>query len=338
MASSVAGSGETLPSSAGPYAVEHPPITLRYLAKAELNYFLEEATRSGAGGVVRTWARKLREAFLWRIRRTAGRGDAPEVVLEAGRLAVNPEDLGISRELLVYRTHEPAATRLFGDFLEEGMTVVDVGANLGYYVLHEKRVVGDRGTIVAVEPAPRNVELLRRNLRSNGLGGVHVVVGAIGDYDGEGSLYLSNRSNWHSMTPTDRSQTRAVRVEVFTLDALVERLGLPRVDFVRMDLEGYETAVIRGMLRTIRAHRPKLAMELHPPKAGAEAIVGLLRLLQSYGYELRWIVNRRLDFSWHDRLADAVETMSLEDYVRSEQLVKEGRTVTAFLEVPRATA
>ena len=313
----------------------HGRLTLRYLVRAELNYFLESATRGGAGSVVRDWLRKAREAFLWRVRRASGHPGGPVVALAAGRLIVNPSDLGISRELLVYRTHEPAATRLFGEFLREGETVVDVGANLGYYVLHEKRLIGDGGTIVAIEPAPKNVDLLRKNIASNGLSRVQVVVGAIGDYDGSGQLYLSSRSNWHSMTPTDRSQTGSVPVEVSTLDGLVERLGLRQVDFVRMDLEGYETAVARGMLRTIAAHRPKLVMELHPQKAGPEAIVGLLRVLQSYGYELRWIVNRRLDFSWSQGLSRAVERVSLDDYVRSDQLLKEGRTVTAFLEAVR---
>lgn len=77
---------------------------------------------------------------------------------------MNPDDLGISRELLVYGSHEPAATRLLDGFLEEGVTVVDVGANLGHYVLHEKRAIRDRRRIVAMEPAPRNVGLQRRNV------------------------------------------------------------------------------------------------------------------------------------------------------------------------------
>jgi FkbM family methyltransferase len=316
----------------------HPPLTLRYLVQAELNYLLEEAGRGGLPSIARSWARKVRETLLWRVRRGTGGGDGPVVVVPAGRLAVNPDDLGISRELLVYGSHEPASTRLLEDFLGPGMTVLDVGANLGYFVLQEKRILGDGGRIVAIEPAPRNVAVLRRNIAANRLDGVDVVEGAIGDVDGVGWLYLSDRSNWHSMTPSDRSQSDAVRVEVSRLDTLVERLGLPRIDFVRMDLEGYETSVVRGMLRTLRDFRPKLAMELHPQKAGVGPILDLLRVLRSFDYELRWVVHRRLDFSWHPGLGQAVEAMSLDEYVRSDQLLKEGRTVTAFLEPRRQEA
>jgi FkbM family methyltransferase len=319
-------------------AAVRPRLTLRYLVQAELNYFLEEAARGGLPSIVRSWVRKVREALLWRVRCGTGGGDGPVVAVPAGQLAVNPDDLGISRELLVYGSHEPAATRLLEDFLEPGMTVLDVGANLGYFVLQEKRIIGEEGRIVAIEPAPRNVTLLRRNLAANRLGGVDLVAGAIGDYDGPGWLYLSNRSNWHSMTPSDRSQSDAVRVDVTRIDTLVERLGLARVDFVRMDLEGYETSVVQGMLRTLRDFRPKLAMELHPQKAGVGPILDLLRVLRSFDYELRWVVHRRLDFVWHPGRAQAVESMSLSEYVRSDQLLREGRTVTAFLEPRRQEA
>jgi len=74
-------------------------------------------------------------------------------------------DRGIGKELVCYREHEPTATALLKTFLREGMTILDIGANIGYYALLEARSVGPSGRVVAVEPEPRNAALLRRNVQ-----------------------------------------------------------------------------------------------------------------------------------------------------------------------------
>src|SRR3989449_10196344 len=90
-------------------------------------------------------------------------------------------------------------------------------------------------------------------------------------------------------------KTTEILVPVTTLDALLATCRLHSVDLVRMDLEGYEVVVIRGMQQTLAKYSPKLLVELHPQVIGTQAIVGYLRLLKSLGYTLEWLIDQERD-------------------------------------------
>ena len=101
------------------------------------------------------------DEIRWRRSNRRGGGRYLKVSVEFGTLLVDAQDRGISREFALYHVHEPIATEFMKGLLREGMVGIDIGANIGYYVLLEKRLVGSEGKVVAVEPAPRNLELLR---------------------------------------------------------------------------------------------------------------------------------------------------------------------------------
>lgn len=206
--------------------------------------------------------------FRWRRRVRRSEGPNLEVSLPWARLLVDIIDPGISRELALYEIHEPATTRAMESLLREGMTVVDVGANIGYYATLEGRKVGRDGRVIAIEPVPRNVELLRENLDRNNFENVHVVGGAVGNRDGSGTIFLSECSNWHSSLPTVQTGDRAVQVRMYKLDSLTRELELNHIDLVRMDIEGAETIAVKGMLGILQTHRPGLVIEMHPPLVG----------------------------------------------------------------------
>lgn len=215
-----------------------------------------------------------------------------------GSLLVNPTDLGIGRELLVYGVHEPVVTTSLRRFLKEGMIVVDAGANVGYYVLEECNLVGETGRVIAIEPEPENYALLGSNVVRNTLRNVTLVHGAVGNSDGHGTMYLSELSNRHTMIAPTKGERECIGVDVFKIDTLVQRLGLPSVDCVRMDIEGYEIEAMDGMMETLRKFRPILVMELHPDLAGGERIAGLLQLLHNLDYETELVMSRYLDNPW----------------------------------------
>ncbi len=179
-----------------------------------------------------------------------------------GRMTVHKVDAGISRELAAYRVHEPLATHLLQQILKPGMTAVDVGSNIGYYALLESRLVGPTGRVMAIEPVPQNAEMLRYNIQENERANVEIHNLAISDRNGTLPMYLSERSNWHSLLPTPSS--RQCMVPVSTLDSFVANAGLDRVDFIRMDVEGYEIEIIKGMLQVLESYSPHLLIELHP--------------------------------------------------------------------------
>jgi FkbM family methyltransferase len=204
-------------------------------------------------------------------------------------------DEGVSRELAIHRIHEPLATSLIEQHVRPGMTVVEVGANIGYYALLETRLVGSGGKVIAIEPVPRNVEGLRRNVRNNGRTNIEVHQLAIADRNGTLPMYLSARSNWHSLLPTPSAET--CMVPVSTLDDFLFSAPPDSVDLIRMDVEGYEIEIIKGMQRVLSVYDPYLLIEIHPDVVGSQAIIDYLHTLENLGYAPQFVFEQERDYA-----------------------------------------
>lgn len=122
-----------------------------------------------------------------------------------------------------------------------GDTVIDVGAGVGDEAVVLSRMVGPAGRLVAIEAHPATFRCLRKTVEANGLDNVLALNVAIGAEDGE--LAIEDRSH-HKANRVGRSG--AMRVRAITLDHLLEEHGLARIDLVKINIEGAETAVLRG--------------------------------------------------------------------------------------------
>lgn len=154
---------------------------------------------------------------------------------------------------------EPGTTAVLAALLRQGDTMVDVGAHIGTMTIPAACAVGPRGHVVAVEPGARATELLRRSLHINSLT-QHVTVHdcAAGAVSGEGKLHVTAVLGENSLIPhSDKSGSHAaVPVAVRPLDDLVPP-GPVRV--VKIDAEGYELEVWKGMRRIV-SENPELAV------------------------------------------------------------------------------
>jgi FkbM family methyltransferase len=269
---------------------------------------------------------KVYESVVWRWKRAGGRMCFN---VHGHVVTVLPGDKGISRELSIYQTHEPLATRLLQQFLKPGMNVVDIGGNLGYYALLEAHTVGDTGRVIAIEPVAVNFDQLSKNVEANGYRNILLHNVAIGASNGTAPMYLSEKSNWHSLHRTART-TREITVRVSTLDALLAQHQLPSVDLIRMDLEGYEVEVIQGMAETVENYSPRLLVELHPHVVGAEAMLEYLRQLEAYGYELDWAVDNERDRPIRWRFLRE-EKLSLKELLTDPRMSTDARTLMVLL-------
>jgi len=183
-------------------------------------------------------------------------------------------DPGISTNLLVEGTREPGHVAQVKGNLKTGMCGIDIGANIGYYVLIEAKQIGEKGRIYAIEPEPENIELLKKNIIANGFENqVSVFQYLVGDRDEMSSLRLSAFSNRHSVSEANRykipgsEKAPVIPVPMIRLDSFMEQKNLrpEDVNFLRMDVEGYEVVIFQGMNKLLNAKTPlKIFIELHP--------------------------------------------------------------------------
>lgn len=154
--------------------------------------------------------------------------------------------------------YEPHLTAVFERYCRPGMTVVDVGANLGYFSLLASKLVGPAGRVVALEPNSENCRLLLSSLRLNGLSNVDLLPVAADERPGW-AYYATHVGSNGGLVDDDNLLSRfGTVVPTFRLDDLVDR----KVDFLKMDVEGAEGRVVRGATRIIEKDRPIVTTEL----------------------------------------------------------------------------
>jgi FkbM family methyltransferase len=188
---------------------------------------------------------------------------ALELDTDYGRLFAHADDQVIT-PTLVGEGHIPDRDiAALPGLMSPGMTVIDVGANIGYTALLAARAVGRRGRVYAIEPFADNVWLLRANIALNGCGRVvQVVEAAAWDTAGAVSLALSDENTGDHRAGVDVPGRRAVTVPTVRLDDVVP-LDV-RVDVIKLDTQGTEHIALGGALGIVRRCAPVLITEFWP--------------------------------------------------------------------------
>jgi FkbM family methyltransferase len=162
----------------------------------------------------------------------------------------------------------PSAKVLRGDI------VIDCGAHIGGFTRTALRAGAQ--TVVAVEPEIANIRAFRRNfveeLKS---GKVVLVEKGVWDKNGALSLHLSQTGDSHSVNIPQNSG-KDEKIEVITIDSLIQRLKLPRVDFIKMDIEGAEQNALKGAGNILAKWRPRLAISSYHQKGDPAAICAIV--------------------------------------------------------------
>ena len=164
----------------------------------------------------------------------------------------------------------------------EGLVFLDIGANIGLFTFSLKRALPEL-RIVAFEPHPVTVSCLLATLERNHFPGVAVERIALSDSGGLSSLFLDESdSGGHSLIASNlwnnRDTTTALHVELMRLDDWVERAQVLGLDFIKMDVQGAEDAVLRGGLGALTRFKPALLIEVqHEMVFKNEAVIGSLR-------------------------------------------------------------
>lgn len=223
--------------------------------------------------------------------RALGRdGDSADLVLlDLGdvRMYVIPDDF-VGRSLVRDRTYEPHVSAALRSHLSPGRVLVDVGAHAGYHSLMAARLVGPSGRVLSFEPSPVSCSLLLRNVRVNGFLNVEVHPFAVAE--ARGVVRIEGRGSHARIVDPDESSgtlpSGAMAMAV-TLDEALR--DVPRVDVIKMDIEGAEFRALQGARETIARHRAVIFSELSP--AGLQNVSGVsakeyLQALIDAGYGL----------------------------------------------------
>lgn len=191
----------------------------------------------------------------------------------------------------VLRTYEPNKFRNIERFLPRGGGFVDVGANAGDFSVWAARCGGPDTRVLAIEAEPENARWLQRTVELNRLGSqVSVVQVAASDSDGETELILTDWNGTHSIVENELHHEIEMfrprgRVTVATrrLDDLIRESPLPRVDMVKIDVEGAELVVLRGAPELLAGPGPlTLLIDLH---FGVD-LDELVNLLHGHGFSI----------------------------------------------------
>jgi FkbM family methyltransferase len=212
----------------------------------------------------------------------------PQLEISGVQLAMNRQDPVVCGALSM-GCYERFELAVFESLLAPGMTVVDVGANIGLYSAVAAKHVGPAGRVISIEPAPENCRILESTLRLNDFRQVTVVRKAVTDESGEGSLYLcEDNKGDHRIFSLDRQRKR-LPIEVSTLDAILRDCAVSKVDVLKVDIQGSEARALKGMTQTLTANEHiRVIMELWPwgiAQAGGDANEALASI-RDLGFEI----------------------------------------------------
>jgi FkbM family methyltransferase len=175
-------------------------------------------------------------------------------------------------------SHELDKQIAIAEVVRPGSVFFDVGAQAGFYTLLASKLVGPSGRVFAFEPLPRNLEFLTRHVHMNRAFDVTIFPTAVSDQCGSVKFRAEPSSHGGRIDPAGELQVEAV-----TLDELLGRGTIPMPDYLNIDVEASEFAVLQGAKHILTEGTPRIFLATHSPQLHADC----LALLKSLGYFCR---------------------------------------------------
>ncbi len=179
-------------------------------------------------------------------------------------------------------------------FAKANATVLDIGANIGFYARLLSKLFGASSIIYAFEPHPENCKRFLKNTR--GISNIHLNPVALGSENGHQALFLSDTLNVDHRLYKSASHARSISVPTCTLDLWLKERQINSIDFIKMDVQGFENNVLKGMELLLRGpKKPVILCELWPyglHEAGNSASA-MIKHLEKYKYDLFLLINNK---------------------------------------------
>ncbi|WP_327736260.1 FkbM family methyltransferase [Streptomyces nojiriensis] len=229
------------------------------------------------------------------------------------RVAVDTQDL-IQRYLYLFGVWEPYMTGWLQRRLRPGDTYVDVGANIGYYTLLAAQLVGGKGQVVAIEASPVFHQRLLRNVALNEFANVRAVNGAVSDTDEVLKFVLASSANMgaNSIVPYEGPAESTFEIAARPLPDLLTAEEITRARVIKIDVEGAEGGVVRGMAPLLSRLRPdaEITVEVTPERMAqlGDSADELMHTMRAHGFHPYRLANDYTPESYVAALHGAART------------------------------
>jgi FkbM family methyltransferase len=193
------------------------------------------------------------------------------------------DSLGLSSNNGIF---EPQEIELVKQHVSLGDTVLDIGANIGYYTLIFAKLVGEHGKVFAFEPDPTNFALLKKNVEINGYSNVILVPKAVSNENKKAKLYLCEQNQGMHRVYNSVFCNDSIDIEFLRLDDYFQD---DKINFIKIDIEGAEYAAIQGMQNLLNRNREaKLLTEFSPAASLENGIdsTDYLKILVDLGFNI----------------------------------------------------
>lgn len=189
--------------------------------------------------------------------------------------------------------YEPSLKIQFQRVIGNGTVILDIGANIGFHTLYFSELSGPAGTVVAFEPIESNFNALKENIRLNNSKNIIAVQTALGEKAETLNVYIDAGNTNPGAFSLFEKRGSNTEIPVAKGDDELARLNISHVDFIKVDVEGFEIPVLRGLMETIKRCRPTIVFEYdrNYQRRYSFSDIEIFDLLKNCGYSFFLIKN-----------------------------------------------
>lgn len=164
-------------------------------------------------------------------------------------------------------------------------TIIDIGSNIGLHCISWAKNM-HHANIIAIEPSPITSKVLKKNIETNKLSKmIKVITKAVSNKQGSFDFYQCDDDAYSSLKDTKRKNVEKIyKVDVDTLDSLVNQLNLSKIDLIKIDVEGFDSEVIEGGVNTINHYKPDIFIEIYKGCNSNPEPYKTINMLLKFGY------------------------------------------------------